>query len=59
MIFGFPAPIILALLLNEVRFSLFKKITQTQLYAALFLLGHSFGNRDDVSVRRTGEFHYQ
>jgi putative aldouronate transport system permease protein len=36
MIFGFPAPIILALLLNEVRFSLFKRITQTISYLPHF-----------------------
>ncbi|MDQ0878950.1 putative aldouronate transport system permease protein [Paenibacillus sp. V4I3] len=35
--FGFPAPIILALLLNEVRISVFKKIAQTISYLPHFL----------------------
>lgn len=34
---GFPAPIILAVLLNELRFTRFKKITQTVLYLPHFL----------------------
>ncbi|MCL1988486.1 MAG: ABC transporter permease subunit [Firmicutes bacterium] len=34
---GFPAPIILALLLNELRMPLFKKITQTISYMPFFL----------------------
>lgn len=34
---GFPMPIILALMLNELRFPLFKKITQTILYLPHFL----------------------
>jgi putative aldouronate transport system permease protein len=37
IIFGFPAPIILALLFNELRFSLFKKIAQTISYLPHFL----------------------
>ena len=37
MIFGFPAPIILALLLNEVRDGYFKKITQTISYLPHFV----------------------
>jgi putative aldouronate transport system permease protein len=37
IIFGFPAPIILALLLNEIRFPLFKKIAQTISYLPHFL----------------------
>lgn len=37
IIFGFPAPIILALLFNELRFSLFKKIAQTLSYLPHFL----------------------
>lgn len=35
--FGFPAPIILALLLNEVRKMLFKRFTQTVLYLPHFI----------------------
>ena len=35
--FGFPAPIILALLLNELKFLKFKKITQTISYMPFFL----------------------
>ncbi len=34
---GFPAPIILALMLNEVRFKRFKKVSQTILYLPHFL----------------------
>lgn len=34
---GFPMPIILALMLNEIRFTKFKKITQTILYLPHFL----------------------
>jgi len=37
ILFGFPAPILLALLLNEVRFNLFKRITQTISYLPHFL----------------------
>lgn len=37
LIFGFPAPIILALLLNEVRCSKFKKLTQTVTYLPHFI----------------------
>ncbi|CAM3325747.1 ABC transporter permease subunit [Paenibacillus lupini] len=37
LIAGFPAPIILAILLNEVRMAKFKKITQTVLYLPHFL----------------------
>lgn len=37
LIIGFPAPIILALLLNEIRFKYFKKISQTILYLPHFL----------------------
>lgn len=37
MIFGFPAPIILALLLNEVRNVIFKRITQTISYLPFFV----------------------
>ncbi len=37
LIFGFPMPIILALLLNEVKNKWFKKITQTLLYLPHFL----------------------
>lgn len=37
LIAGFPAPIILAILLNELRFVRFKKITQTILYLPHFL----------------------
>jgi len=37
LIVGFPAPIILALLLNEVKFKKFKKVTQTISYMPFFL----------------------
>ena len=37
LLFGFPAPIILALLLNEVRCSKFKKLTQTVTYLPHFI----------------------
>lgn len=37
IIFGFPAPIILALLFNEIRVSLFKKVAQTLSYLPHFL----------------------
>lgn len=37
LIFGFPAPIILALLLNEVKCSAFKRVTQTITYLPHFI----------------------
>ncbi|MFB9330890.1 ABC transporter permease [Paenibacillus aurantiacus] len=37
LVAGFPAPILLAILLNEVRLARFKKITQTVLYLPHFL----------------------
>ncbi len=37
LIVGFPAPILLALMLNEVRHKAFKKVTQTLLYLPHFL----------------------
>ena len=37
LILGFPVPIILALLLNELRFQRFKKVSQTVLYLPHFL----------------------
>ncbi|MCK9858865.1 MULTISPECIES: ABC transporter permease subunit [Paenibacillus] len=37
LVAGFPAPIILAILLNELRFTRFKKLTQTVLYLPHFL----------------------
>lgn len=37
LIFGFPAPILVALLLNEVRFPKLKKVTQTIIYMPHFL----------------------
>jgi putative aldouronate transport system permease protein len=37
LIFGFPAPIILALILNELRIMWFKKVSQTILYLPHFL----------------------
>lgn len=37
LIFGFPAPIILALLLNELIFKKFKRVTQTIIYLPHFL----------------------
>ncbi len=37
LIFGFPMPVILALLLNELRFTAFKKVSQTILYLPHFL----------------------
>jgi putative aldouronate transport system permease protein len=37
LLFGFPAPIIFALLLNEVKLSMFKRVTQTISYLPSFL----------------------
>ncbi|MDR1220960.1 MAG: ABC transporter permease subunit [Treponema sp.] len=37
LLVGFPAPIILAILLNELRFTLYKKFTQTVVYLPHFL----------------------
>lgn len=37
LIIGFPAPIILAILLNELRFKMFKRVTQTIAYMPHFL----------------------
>jgi len=37
LIFGFPAPIILALLLNELKFKFFKRFAQTVLYMPFFI----------------------
>jgi putative aldouronate transport system permease protein len=37
LIFGFPAPIILAILLNELRAKTYKKLTQTMIYLPHFL----------------------
>lgn len=37
LLFGFPAPLLLALLVNEVRLVLFKRFTQTLLYLPHFL----------------------
>ncbi len=37
ILFGFPAPIILAVMLNEVRHMMFKRITQTILYLPHFI----------------------
>jgi putative aldouronate transport system permease protein len=37
LILGFPAPIILALILNELRFKKFKRVTQTVVYMPHFL----------------------
>lgn len=37
LIIGFPAPILLALLLNELRFKRFKRVTQTVVYMPHFL----------------------
>lgn len=37
LIMGFPAPILLAIILNEIRFKYFKKISQTILYMPYFL----------------------
>lgn len=37
LVVGFPAPIILAILLNELHFTLFKKFTQTVVYLPHFL----------------------
>ena len=37
LVCGFPAPILLALMLNELSFKRFKKITQTVLYMPHFL----------------------
>jgi len=37
LVFGFPAPIILALMLNEVRNALFKRFVQTVSYLPHFI----------------------
>ncbi|MDR3147107.1 MAG: ABC transporter permease subunit [Treponema sp.] len=37
LVLGFPAPVILAILLNELRFRIFKRITQTVAYMPHFL----------------------
>ena len=37
LVIGFPAPIILALLLNELKFKMFKRVTQTVAYMPHFL----------------------
>lgn len=37
LLWGFPIPIILALMLNQLRFQRFKRITQTVLYAPHFI----------------------
>ncbi len=37
LLWGFPIPIILALMLNQLRFQRFKRITQTMLYAPHFI----------------------
>lgn len=37
LLFGFPMPIILALLLNEIKCTLFKRVSQTMLYLPHFL----------------------
>lgn len=37
LLWGFPVPIILALMLNQVRFQRFKRVTQTVLYAPHFI----------------------
>jgi putative aldouronate transport system permease protein len=37
LVIGFPAPVILAILLNELRFRIFKRITQTVAYMPHFL----------------------
>lgn len=37
LLWGFPIPIILALMLNQVRFQRFKRVTQTVLYAPHFI----------------------
>jgi putative aldouronate transport system permease protein len=37
LILGFPAPVILAILMNELRFKLFKRVTQTVAYMPHFL----------------------
>ena len=37
LVVGFPAPIIIAILLNELKFGIFKKFTQTVLYMPHFL----------------------
>jgi putative aldouronate transport system permease protein len=37
ILFGFPSPIILALLLNEIRNNIFKKVTQTLTYLPYFI----------------------
>ena len=70
LIFGFPAPIILALLLNELKDGLFKKVTQTITYLPHFVssvvivsmvmsfLSPSNGIINTLIVALGGEAHY-
>ena len=57
LIFGFPIPIILALLINEVRVTLFKRISQTLMYLPHFIswvaimgIVHNFLSMEDGLV---------
>lgn len=70
LIFGFPAPILLALLLNELKDGLFKKVTQTITYLPHFVssvvivsmvmsfLSPSNGIINTIIVALGGEAHY-
>lgn len=65
LIFGFPAPIILALMLNEIRKKLFKRVSQSLLYIPHFMswivlsgiiyniLSPTYGSVNEV-IRRLG-----
>ncbi len=51
IVFGFPAPLILALLLNEIRKVAFKRVMQTVLYVPhFFVLGYFRRYDDDLAV---------
>lgn len=56
IVFGFPAPIILALLMNELRSKKFARVTQTITYMPHYLYGsHLF---HDQGIREAGGFHH-
>ena len=50
LLVGFPIPIILALMLNELRFMKFKKVTQTILYLPHFLSWAIIGDRKSTRL---------
>ncbi|MBO9608458.1 MAG: sugar ABC transporter permease [Paenibacillaceae bacterium] len=67
LLFGFPVPIVLAILLNELKLALFKRVTQTLLYLPHFiswvvlggimlnLLSPNYGIVNDIIVFFGGE----